>query len=257
MIKLEILILIVLLGLPSTSMAQDSQTGFLDRSITIGESEFDYQVFVPRDYDAQKEWPVVLFLHGIGERGSDGLAQTDTGLGTSIRKYSDRWPLIAIFPQVPDNMSWQGLPSEIAIATLDAAIDEFSVDESKVYLTGLSLGGNGVWYVSYNNPERFAAIVPICGFVQIPQRVPSFLPDSSEDVYHDLALRIADTPVWIFHGDADTVVSVDESRKMAAALDSVGGNVRYTEFPDIGHNAWDPAYSMEELASWLLQQRKK
>ncbi len=254
--KFIIIVLLVLLSTPVGSQAQDVQTGFLDRTVTVGDSEFIYQVFVPRDYDPQKEWPVTLFLHGAGERGSDGLIQTNTGLGTSIRMFSERWPTIAVFPQVPNGMAWQGLPSEVAIAALDATIEEFIVDESRIYLTGLSLGGNGTWYLGYHYPEKFAAMVPICGFIQFPPGLPSFLPDSSEDPYKDLALTISEIPIWIFHGDADNVVSVEESRKMAAALESVGADVRYTEFPGVGHNAWDPAYSMEELSTWLMSQRK-
>jgi predicted peptidase len=254
---LRLILFFFVLLTPFDSLAQDYQTGFLDRTITVGEDEFNYQVFVPRNYDPKQDWPVTLFLHGIGERGSDGIIQTDTGLGTAIRKYSDRWPMITVFPQVPDKMSWQGLPSDIALAALDAAIDEFNGDETRIYLTGLSLGGNGVWYMGYKHPERFAAMVPICGFVQLPPQMPSFISDASDDVYRDLALKIANIPVWIFHGDADTVVSVEESRKMSVALESAGANVHFTELSGIGHNAWDPAYSMEELATWLLAQRKE
>jgi predicted peptidase len=196
-----------------------------------------------------------LFLHGAGERGNDGLKQTQVGLARAIRLQPERWPAIAIFPQVPAGESWQGMAGKVAMAALDATLNEFSADESRVYLTGLSLGGYGTWFLGYQHTERFAALVAVCGFVALGDRFPGFL-TASTDHYADLAKDIAAKPVWIFHGDADTVVPVDESRKMAAALESLGADVRYTELPGVGHNAWDPAYDNEELPRWLFMQSK-
>lgn len=233
--------------------AHTQETGFLDRGISVEGVQHKYQVFLPENYDPSENWPVILFLHGAGERGDDGLKQTQVGLGRAIRLQSQRWPAIAIFPQVPGNESWQGIAGDVAMAALDATIEEFAADESRVYLTGLSLGGNGTWYLGYEHTERFAAMVAVCGFVQIGERFPSFLADAS-DPYQAIAKQLAEKPVWIVHGDADVVVTVEESRKMASALKSAGAEVHYTELPGVNHNSWDAAYADEELINWLFQQ---
>lgn len=240
--------------LASAASAQSSQTGFLDRVATVEGTEYLYQVFVPAEYSADDEWPVILFLHGAGERGSDGLKQTEVGLGSAIRKNADRWPAITIMPQVLTGESWQGVAAEVAMSALDATIEEFSVDEQRQYLTGLSLGGNGTWYLGYQHTERFAAMVAVCSFVGLGERFPSFVGDT-DDVYMALATDLKNMPVWIFHGDADPVVPVDESRKMAQALESVGADVHYTELPGVGHNAWDKAYADQDMVAWLFEQK--
>ncbi|MEM7795681.1 MAG: PHB depolymerase family esterase [Cyanobacteria bacterium P01_C01_bin.118] len=243
--------------IPSTALAQVTETGFLDRTLTLDGTEYAYQVYVPRNYESVDEWPAVLFLHGAGEYGDEGLKQTETGLGSAIRSNPERWPTLAVFPQVPDDadLIWQDLAGQIAMAALDETLEEFSIDESRVYLTGLSLGGEGTWYLGYSHPERFAALVPICGYVEGIDGFPSFVPDSSLDIYTDVAERIGEIPIWIFHGDADDVVPVEESRRMMAALESVGADVQYTELVDVGHNAWDPAYGNEALPIWLFEQK--
>jgi len=134
-------------------------------------------------------------------------------------------------------------------------MQEFTVDSSRQYLTGLSLGGNGTWYLGYQYTERFAALVAVCGFVGLGDSFPAFLPETSSGPYRDLAVDLAAKSVWIVHGDADSVVPVDESRKMVEALQGAGAEVHYTELPGVGHNAWDAAYSNEELIDWLFEQR--
>lgn len=255
--RLRTLLLAGLLACPGGVAAQAIETGFLDRSISLDKVEYVYQVYVPRAYRPSEEWPVILFLHGAGERGDDGLFQTQVGLGSAIRANPERWPAIAVFPQAPEEMTWQGTPGRVAMAALDATLQEFRVDESRVYLTGLSLGGNGTWYLAYNHADRFAALVAICSFVEAFPGFPSFIPESSTDPYSTLAARVADIPVWIVHGDADEVVPVEESRRMAAALEEAGADVRYEELPGVGHNAWDPAYASEELAVWLFSQQRQ
>ncbi|MGD1856504.1 MAG: prolyl oligopeptidase family serine peptidase [Leptolyngbyaceae cyanobacterium] len=245
--------------IPGVAFAQVTETGFLDRTLTLDGNEYAYQVYVPRDYEPSDDWPAVLFLHGSGERGDAGLQATQVGLGSAIRFNPERWPTVAIFPQVPSDgdLIWQDFAGEIAIAALDATLEEFSIDESRVYLTGLSLGGEGAWYLGYQYPDRFAAIVPICGYVEGMDGFASFVPESSTDIYSDVAQRLREIPIWIFHGDADTVVPVEESRRMAAALADLGADVQYSELPGVGHNAWDPAYSQEALPSWLFAQQKQ
>ena len=250
------LLLAGLLACPGAVAAQATETGFLDRSIVLDGVEYAYQVYVPRAYDPSEEWPVILFLHGAGERGDDGLLQTQVGLGSAIRSKPERWPAIVVFPQVPDELTWQGTPGRVAMAALDATMQEYRTDESRVYLTGLSLGGNGAWYLGYEHTGRFAALVVICGFLDAFPGFPRFIPESGGDTYSTLSARVADIPVWIVHGAADDVVPVEESRRMASALEEAGADVRYEELPGVDHFAWDPAYASAELVDWLFRQRR-
>lgn len=247
---------VMLLLTPATVTGQVTESGFLDRTVIVEGTTYEYQVYVPRDYDARRDWPAILFLHGAGERGDDGLKQTDVGLGRAIRLNPNRWPAIAIFPQAPAGQAWRDGPADSAMAALDRTLAEFSIDESRVYLTGLSMGGNGTWNLGYQYPDRFAALVAVCGFVSSTGRFGSIVPESVADPHAAVAERIAGLPVWIFHGGADTVVPVVESRKMAEALQLAGADVQYTEFEGVNHNSWDRAYALESLPQWLFQQRR-
>lgn len=244
------LALLAVAGLPG---AQPPQTGFLDRSITVERTSYPYQVYVPRDYDPDRKWPVILFLHGAGERGSNGTAQTQEGLGTALRLWPERWPAICVFPQAPAGTVWQGAQARMAMAALEAAEAEFNTDPDRVYLTGISMGGNGTWYLGYQHPERFAAMVAICGFLEFASdRYPLFTPPEAKDSYGEVAARIAGVPVWVVHGAADSVVPVEQSRRMVAALHAVGADVRYVEFPGVDHGSWHPGYADEALPEWLF-----
>lgn len=246
-------IVLVTLTLP----AQTGETGFLDRTVEVGGSTYRYQVYVPADYRADADWPAILFLHGAGERGGDGLLQTEVGLGSALRRHAGRYPAVVIFPQAPEGSSWSGPPADAALAALDSTMAQFRIDPNRVYLTGLSLGGHGTWYLGYAHPERFAALVPVCGFVSGNERYPSFLPDDTVDPYRAVAERLRRTPVWIFHGEVDPVVPPTESRRLAEALGALGGDVRYSELPGTGHNAWDAAYGSPAMAEWLFAQRRR
>lgn len=239
---------------------QQVQTGFLDRSITVAGRSYRYQVYVPADYQTKRSWPAILFLHGAGERGDDGLLQTNVGLAPAIRQSSARYPAIAVFPQVPRDSQWVGAPGDMAVAALQQTMREFHVDPARVYITGLSMGGHGTWYVAYRHPELFAAIVPICGWVrEFPQfrgSVP-VVPGDSAAVMPNLVQRLGKLPVWIFHGEVDQVVNVNGSREPAAALKAAGGDVRYTELLGLNHNSWDAAYASEEFTRWLFAQRRR
>lgn len=237
---------------------QGVETGFLDRAVTVAGHEYPYQVYVPRGYSDDTAWPVILFLHGAGERGLDGVRQTAVGLGAAVRMHPDRYPAIIVFPQTPPDSSWTGAPADAAMAALDRTIEEYSIDPGRVYLTGMSLGGNGTWYVAFRNPRRFAAVVPVCAWVEPAPRFPTdpVVPDHDGDHFEALARRLVDVPIWIFHGEVDGAVPVEQSRQAAAALEAAGAVVRYTELPGTGHNAWDPAYLSPELAGWLFQQSR-
>lgn len=248
-----------LLGLPDLA-AQHVETGFLDRTVTVSGQEYPYQVYLPNGYPSGERWPVILFLHGAGERGRDGLLQTAVGLGDAIRRGAARYPAVIVFPQAPSDSLWTGRPAEAAMAALDASIEEFSVDRDRVYLTGLSMGGHGTWYLAYRHPERFAAVAPICGWVAGLPRMPeaaSVVPAEDGPPFAALAGRLRGVPVWIFHGEVDPIVPVEESRKAAAALRDAGAEVRYTEFLGTGHESWEPAYASPEFSAWLFARRRR
>ena len=240
----------------SGTAAAARDTGFLDRTVRVAGAEHRYQVYVPRGYRAADRLPVILALHGGGERGADGILQTEVGLGSALRRHADRYPAVVVFPQVPLEGSWQGASADVALAALEQATREFRADRSRTYLAGMSMGGNGSWYLLNRDPQRFAAAVVICSFVQARGTYPAIAPGG--DPYTALAQRVAGVPLWIAHGDADTVVPVDESRRMVAALRTAGArDVRYVELPGVGHNSWDPTFRNPEMTAWLFAQRRR
>lgn len=250
----------LILILMFTACNAQTQTGFFQRQVTIDSTEYCYQVFVPKAYTPEKKWPIILFLHGAGERGSDCQRQTEVGLGPSIREQRDTFPAIVVMPQVPARQLWVGRLEQMALEALSQTQQEFNTDSTRIYLTGLSMGGYGSWYLTAHNPGKFAAVVPVAGGILPPSRRRPFPPEvmalvPKEKPYETIARRIGSTPVWIFHGSDDPRVPVTESRRMYAALQAVGGNVRYTEYPGVGHNSWDRAYAEPELFEWMLAQR--
>lgn len=247
--------------LASDGSAQRAETGFLDRSVTINGRAFGYQVYVPAAYPASAErWPVILFLHGAGERGADALRQTAVGLGAAIRLSPKDYPAIVVMPQTPADSTWIGAPADAALAALDRTLSDYRTDPDRIYLTGLSLGGNGTWNLAFRHPERFAAIAPVCGFVTRPARLPNaraIIPsDTGDAMFAALARRIGRVPTWVIHGEVDPVVPVAESRRAVEALKAAGGNVRYTEIMGGGHNVWDNVYASPQFRDWLFAQRK-
>ena len=248
-----------------TAAAQKIETGFLNRSVTVNGSEYRYVVYVPREFSRSKTYPVILALHGGGEYGSDGLKQTAGGLAIAIRRNPERFPAIVVFPQAKaDNTpGWQQEGGKAALAAVDQSIREFRGDARRIYLTGFSAGGNGSWFLLSHYPERFAAAVVVCGFITKFKGktsgvdYPAIAPPEASDEYAYVAKRVSQIPIWIFHGDADQNVSVEESRKMFAALKAIGADVQYTELPGVPHNAWDPAYARADVFEWLLKQKKR
>ncbi len=255
-------LVVTLLLSPGIGSAHATETGFLNRSVVVDSTEYRYQVYVPRDYQSSVSWPVILALHGGDSRGTDGIRQTYGWLGRAIRLYVDRYPAIVVFPQSPiDGPGWQELGGRVALAALDQSLAEFSTDASRVYLTGCSQGGNGSWYLSYHHAERFAAVVVVCGWIGERRGTtsgalyPAIAPASSPDPFAEVADRVSRIPIWIFHGDADGVVPVEQSRGMASALQALGADVRYTEWPGVGHSC--RAYNQEDLPAWLFEQRRR
>jgi len=252
-IRFVILFLLGLLLVAPTVDSKRWETGFLDRTVAVQGATYKYQVYVPENWSPQKRWPVILFLHGAGERADDGLIQTQVGIGEAIREHRNRIPAIVVLPQCPKDHWWvQPLMDTVAIAALDAASKEFRGDKDRTYLTGLSMGGYETWHLAAKYSGRFAAIVPICGGILMPDASRA-LSASNLTPYVETAKMIGGkTPTWIFHGADDHVVPVAESRRMNAAMRSMGAEVRYTEYAGIGHDCWKNAYDDPDLFAWMF-----
>jgi predicted peptidase len=218
-----------------------------------------YWVYVPKDWSADRSWPVIVYLHGMAERGTDGLKPTQHGLGPVVWKSEGKFPAVVIFPQAAPGKFW-GMPDTNAqvLAALDEVMARYHGDPSRVYLTGNSMGGFGTWFLGALHPDRFAALVPICGGVRgkAPQKDAPFAAVREDDRPAEIARRVGKLPIWIFHGAKDWLVPVRYSREMEKTLKEQGANVRYTEYPDLGHESWDRAYAEQELWAWLFNQHR-
>jgi predicted peptidase len=246
---------VIILTLGISSGAQASDTGFLNRTVKIGAASYAYQVYVPSNWTKKEKWPVILFLHGAGERGADGLLQTEVGIGTVIRRYPERVPAIVVMPQCPREHWWlEPAMQAQALGALNQSVKEFNGNPARLYLTGLSMGGNGTWEIAANNPGKFAALAPICGPVRILPRYGSLVSDElqSEKRYQLIAQKIGKTPVWVFHGEKDPVVPASESQQIVDAFKAAGGDVRYSEYVGVGHDSWNKAYVEPGFFPWLL-----
>lgn len=254
------LVPLALLLLCSCRTMAPPQTGFLDRTVTVNGRTYPYTVYVPRDFATKPSWPVVLSLHGAGERGNDGVRQMQIGAAGAVRAHPTWVPAIVVFPQAPADTRWLDEPADAAMLALGRAMAEFRGDPKRVYVTGLSMGGYGTYHLALAHPDRFAALVVVCGGLfphpstTAVQQSP--LTRNASDPYAFTANALRNHPIWIFHGEADTVIPVDESRRMAAALKAAGANVHYTEYPGVGHNAWDRAYGDESMWKWLFAQTR-
>jgi predicted peptidase len=238
----------------SSALARKHDTGFLDRTVTMQGMVYKYQVFVPENWSSQQKWPVILALHGAGESGDDGLVETEVGLAVAIRRDRSHFPALVVFPQCRQRTWWLNEPMpSVAMAALEATSKEFHGDPSRTYLTGLSMGGYGAWFLAERYPGRFAAVVPICGGILPHPEESSKQTNPDLAPYVEAAKKIgAQTPVWIFHGSEDDQVPVTESRRMDVAMRTLGGEVHYTEYVGVKHDSWDRAYADETLIAWML-----
>ncbi|MEA2417144.1 MAG: hypothetical protein QOI58_3801, partial [Thermoanaerobaculia bacterium] len=257
-IRLHSLPLLACAALLSCRTMTPHETGFLIRTVTVRGTAYPYTVYLPRAFDTSKRWPVILFLHGSGERGADGLKSTQIGVAAAIRANPDRVPAIAVFPQAPVDSRWLGDPADAAMAALEQSVNEFHGDRSRIYLTGLSMGGYGTWHLALAHPDTFAALVIVCGGL-LPHETTTAVQQSpmtmgTNDPYAFTAHALRNLPIRMFHGDADPVIPVTESRRMAEALKQEGADATLVEFAGVGHNSWDRAYGDAELWQWLFQQ---
>jgi predicted peptidase len=197
----------------------------------------DYWLYLPEKYDASKDqkWPLVLFLHGAGERGDDPKLVKIHGPPKLADKKA--FPFILVSPQCVPKKFWV---TESVGKLLDEVTAKHRVDKDRIYVTGLSMGGFGTWNLAAAYPDRFAAIVPICGGGK---------PDSAEKIKH--------IPAWVFHGAKDGAVKLERSQAMVDALKAAGGEPKFTIYPDAGHDSWTETYNNPEVYDWLLKQKRK
>lgn len=206
------------------------------KSVT-GTAGYNYLLFLPNHYlDRPEPWPLILFLHGAGERGNDLKLIKAHGIPKIVEERKD-FPFIAVSPQCPDGQYW--IPDMLTLL-LDEVEAAHRVDSDRIYLTGISMGGYGAWRMALDYPYRFAAIAPVCG---------GGTPEE--------ACRIRHLPAWVFHGARDRVVPISESEDMVIALKRCGGNVRFTVYPTAGHDSWTETYNNKELYEWFVQHRRQ
>jgi len=218
-----------------------------------GGKSLPYRIYVPENYDPAQELPLVLYLHGSGSRGRDNRAQAPPGSPFLRTLLSDenlqKYPCIVLAPQCPKNQRWNEavdfdrdrIPDNEAavMGLLEQVCARYPVDSARIYITGVSMGGHGTWGMLRAYPDYFAAGVPICGGGDLKS-----------------ARLLLDIPIWAFHGALDDVVPAELNRDMAEAMQAMGGNVKYTEYPEEGHGIAERVYSEPALFPWLFSQVK-
>ena len=232
-------------GLSGRSMAAQGKSGSGGQSEQMFQKEITkkvslkYLLYLPKGYGEKKDqkWPLILFLHGAGERGDDLNLVKKHGPPKLVDQGRE-FPFLVVSPQCPTS-SWWPEQIDALIALLDEVQSKYAIDADRVYVTGLSMGGFGTWSLATRYPERFAAIAPICG---------------GGDRY--LAGRLKNVPVWAFHGAKDPTVPVQASKDMVEALRKAGGDVQLTIYPEAQHDSWTETYNNPKLYEWFLSHRR-
>jgi len=195
-----------------------------------------YLLFLPDNYQAKEKWPMLVFLHGRGERGDNIELVKKHGPPKIVENKKD-FPFIVLSPQCPLDQSWSSVP---VIDLIDEIASKYRVDPNRIYLTGLSMGGYGTWDIATRYPYRFAALAPICGGGN---------PAAARLLRH--------LPIWVFHGAKDNTVPLSRSQEMVEALREVDGNVKFTVYPEAGHDSWTATYDNPELYQWFLKHKRQ
>lgn len=251
-----IALLVTLLLLPGRhAMSQEPYEARVHKN-DKGET-LNYRLLTPQGYDPQAEtkYPLVLFLHGAGERGSDNAKQLVHGAKNFASEANRaKHPAFVVFPQCPDGKKWvevdwsadtheqpkvESISLRLSREVLATLQKEFRIDDKRLYVTGLSMGGYGTWDMIARTPELFAAAAPVCGGAD-----------------EATAPRVTKLPIWAFHGDRDTAVKPERSRRMIAAIEKAGGQPKYTEYPGVGHDSWSQTYADPKFMDWLFAQKR-
>jgi predicted peptidase len=224
------------------ALGKTGDKGFTLQTLARGDRVRKYALFIPLHYKSTQAYPVIIFLHGLGEGGNDAHANLKVGLAPFIQRNVQEFPFICIFPQSEDGYWDENSPAAgDVIAELDAVAKKFNIDQDRVTLTGLSTGGYGTWAIGAKNKNRFAALVPM---------------GSSADPAK-FADQLINMPIWAFHNSGDAAAPCSNDSTMYNRLNTLGSHdCKYTEYPDSGHDCWDTAYGDGELFSWILQQSR-
>ena len=258
-LNISLIFLVILFSVPFSTMAQEKEIFKKEQFIQEGDT-LNYRILFPRDFSEDKKYPVVLFLHGAGERGNDNEAQLTHGSKLFFEK-REEFPAIVIFPQAPKDDYWakvevarDTIPYEfnfkneeeptkalhLVMALLTSLSSEDYIDKNRIYLGGLSMGGMGTFELLSRQPELFAAAFAICGGAD-PGIVKNYSPGFN---------------IWIFHGEKDNVVLPEYSKTMAREINSKGGNAKLSLYPDDNHNSWDSAFAEPHLLPWLFSHER-
>lgn len=206
---------------------------------TIVSETLRYYLYYPEDYnqDEDAQFPLLLFLHGGGESGQD-LEALKTNGPPKLLAEGKQFPFLVLAPQHPHPKKWWNIRAVMNL--LDTVIEENRVDRDRIYLTGLSRGGSAAWELAVQYPETFAAMMVVCGMTPVPYA-------------HWINKNM---PIWVFHGALDKVIPIDHSEKMVAKLKEMGYPVRFTRYEDVAHNAWEQAYTTEEVYTWFMKHKR-
>lgn len=195
-----------------------------------------YWLYVPADYTSREALPLMVFLHGAGERGEDLDVVKKWGPPKIVEQKSD-FPFVLVSPQCPRGVRWD---VDLIVQLTDHVAGELKIDKQRMYITGLSMGGYATWGLLARYPKIYAAAVPICGGGDPAQ-----------------AAKMKDVPIWVFHGDQDSAVPLSRSKEMVDAITKAGGSPKLTVYPGVGHNSWSETYANPAVYKWLLSHKRK
>ncbi len=235
-----LLSLVILAGCSRNEVTQTGQTSAVFTKTVCKDVHFNYLLYLPKDYGkTDKKWPLILFLHGLGECG-DNIERVKAHGPAKLAAEGKDFEFIILSPQCPKNDWWPHRVDDLA-ALVDDIADKYSIDTKRLYVTGLSMGGFGTWSIIQKYPDKFAAAAPICGGGDVAMA----------------KLRLTKIPIWVFHGAKDNVVPLYKSEEMVNVARSFGNtNIKLTVYPEANHDAWTETYNNPELYQWFLSHQK-